>query len=54
MWEISEGEPVRYRCHVGHAYTAEIMSLAFRRKSQASPFPERCERPTRALPSPGS
>jgi two-component system chemotaxis response regulator CheB len=28
MWEINEGEPVRYRCHVGHAYTAEIMSLA--------------------------
>jgi two-component system chemotaxis response regulator CheB len=28
MWEIDEGELVRYRCHVGHAYTAEIMSLA--------------------------
>lgn len=23
MWEIDESELVRYRCHVGHAYTAE-------------------------------
>jgi two-component system chemotaxis response regulator CheB len=29
MWEIDEGELVRFRCHVGHAYTAELMSLAF-------------------------
>lgn len=28
MWEIDEGEIVRYRCHVGHAYTADLMSLA--------------------------
>ena len=28
MWEIREGELSRYRCHVGHAYTAELMSLA--------------------------
>ncbi|MBV8509694.1 MAG: chemotaxis protein CheB [Xanthobacteraceae bacterium] len=28
MWEIDEGDLVRYRCHVGHAYTAELMSLA--------------------------
>lgn len=28
MWEIDEGDLVRYRCHVGHAYTAEVMSLA--------------------------
>jgi two-component system chemotaxis response regulator CheB len=28
MWEIKDGELVRYRCHVGHAYSAEIMSLA--------------------------
>ncbi len=28
MWEIDEGELVRYRCHVGHAYTAELKSLA--------------------------
>jgi two-component system chemotaxis response regulator CheB len=28
MWEIDEGELVRDRCHVGHAYTAEMMSLA--------------------------
>ena len=28
MWEIDEGELVRYRCHVGHTYTAEPMSLA--------------------------
>lgn len=28
MWEIDEGELVRYRCHVGHAYTAESMRSA--------------------------
>ena len=28
MWEMNEGELVRYRCHVGHAYSAELMSLA--------------------------
>lgn len=28
MWEIDEGELLRYRCHVGHTYTAELMSLA--------------------------
>ncbi|HEY1506132.1 MAG TPA: chemotaxis protein CheB [Stellaceae bacterium] len=28
MWEIDEGDLVRYRCHVGHAYTAELMKYA--------------------------
>jgi two-component system chemotaxis response regulator CheB len=28
MWEIDDGELVRYRCHVGHAYSDELMSLA--------------------------
>lgn len=28
MWEIQEGDLLRYRCHVGHAYTAELMELA--------------------------
>lgn len=28
MWEIDEGELVRYRCHVGHTYIAELMSIA--------------------------
>jgi two-component system, chemotaxis family, protein-glutamate methylesterase/glutaminase len=28
MWEIDEGNLVRYRCHIGHAYTAEMMSIA--------------------------
>jgi two-component system, chemotaxis family, protein-glutamate methylesterase/glutaminase len=28
MWEIDENDLVRFRCHVGHAYTAEVMSLA--------------------------
>ena len=26
LWEIQEGDLVRYRCHVGHAYSAESMS----------------------------
>ncbi len=28
MWEIDEGDLVRYRCHVGHTYTAELMASA--------------------------
>jgi len=28
MWEIDEGDLVRFRCHVGHTYIAELMSLA--------------------------
>jgi two-component system chemotaxis response regulator CheB len=28
MWEIDEGQLTRFRCHVGHTYTAELMSLA--------------------------
>lgn len=28
MWEIDEGELSRFRCHVGHTYAAEVMSLA--------------------------
>lgn len=27
-WEFDEGDLVRYRCHAGHAYTAEVLSLA--------------------------
>jgi len=28
MWEIDEGNLTRYRCHIGHAYTGELMHLA--------------------------
>jgi two-component system chemotaxis response regulator CheB len=28
MWEINEGELVHYRCHVGHAYSDELLSVA--------------------------
>ena len=28
MWEIDEDDVIRYRCHVGHAYTAELMGVA--------------------------
>jgi len=28
MWEVEDGDLLRYRCHVGHAYTAEHMNLA--------------------------
>jgi two-component system chemotaxis response regulator CheB len=27
MWEIRDGELLRYRCHVGHAYSAELMEI---------------------------
>jgi two-component system chemotaxis response regulator CheB len=28
MWEIKEGDTSRFRCHVGHTYNAELMTLA--------------------------
>ena len=28
MWEIDEGDLVRYRCHVGNAYSSDLMGLA--------------------------
>lgn len=28
MWEVEEGDLLRYRCHVGHAYTGELMNVA--------------------------
>ena len=28
MWEIEEDELLRYRCHVGHSYSADVMSVA--------------------------
>lgn len=28
MWAIREDDLLRYRCHVGHTYTAELMSVA--------------------------
>lgn len=28
MWEIEDGDAPRYRCHVGHAYSAEFLELA--------------------------
>jgi two-component system chemotaxis response regulator CheB len=28
MWEIKEGELIRYRCHVGHTYAANLISIA--------------------------
>lgn len=27
MWEIDEGDLTRFRCHVGHTYAADLMSL---------------------------
>src|SRR5262249_34240102 len=28
LWEMDEADLIRYRCHVGHAYTEDTMSLA--------------------------
>ena len=28
MWEIDEGKLTRYRCHQGHAYSADVMGVA--------------------------
>src|SRR5262249_4594227 len=45
MWEIDEDDVIRYRCHVGHAYTADLMSLALdeslrRALASAAPAPD--------------
>lgn len=28
MWEIEDGGPLRFRCHIGHAYSAGLLNLA--------------------------
>jgi len=28
MWEIDDGDLVRYRCHTGHAFAAEVLNVA--------------------------
>lgn len=34
MWEIRNGDLVRYRCHVGHAYSTELMDAEINRQTQ--------------------
>src|SRR5262249_19123313 len=39
MWEVQDGDLVRYRCHTGHAYAAQLLNFALDdsiRRSMAS------------------
>lgn len=28
LWEVAQGDELRYRCHTGHAFTAELVNIA--------------------------
>jgi two-component system, chemotaxis family, protein-glutamate methylesterase/glutaminase len=34
LWEIADGGPIRYRCRVGHGYTAEAIDTSLARESE--------------------
>jgi two-component system chemotaxis response regulator CheB len=36
LWEVQEGKLLRYRCRVGHAYTAEALNIAMSEASEDS------------------
>ncbi len=44
MWEVERGGLLRYRCHIGHAYTAELVE-----KATDNQFPDAMARTLRTL-----
>lgn len=34
LWEVEEGNLLRYRCRVGHSYTAETLNVAFSKATE--------------------